>query len=101
MEGAHLAIYDPKVTVAQIHADLGIDETNTQVRIHKDAYAAADKAHAIALLTEWDELREDQTDYRKIFDSMEKPAFFFDGRNLVDLEALREIGFEAHGIGKP
>lgn len=100
-EGAHLAIFDPKVTEAQIHADLGIDSATTQVSIHTDAYSAADKAHAIALLTEWDILREDQTDYGKVFDSMEKPAFFFDGRNLVDLEALRKIGFEAHGIGKP
>jgi UDPglucose 6-dehydrogenase len=100
-EGAHLAIFDPKVTTAQIHQDLGIDKSNTQVTIHEDLYSAADKAHAIALLTEWDVLREDQTDYTRIFNSMEKPAFFFDGRNLVDLEALRAIGFEAHGIGKP
>lgn len=32
---------------------------------------------------------------------MPKPAFLFDGRNIVDLVALRKIGFKASGIGKP
>jgi UDPglucose 6-dehydrogenase len=32
---------------------------------------------------------------------MPKPAFVFDGRNIVDLAALRKLGFRAHGIGKP
>ena len=31
---------------------------------------------------------------------MQKPAFVFDGRNLLDHAALREIGFIVHGIGK-
>jgi UDPglucose 6-dehydrogenase len=101
VEGAQLSIFDPKVSREQIFQDLGIDESTTHVTIHRDPYEAADGAHAIALLTEWDVLREDQTDYSKIFNSMEKPAFFFDGRNLTNLEKLRSIGFEAHGIGKP
>jgi len=100
-EGAHLAIHDPRVGEAQIYRDLGIDKSDTSVRVFRDPYAAAEGAHAIALLTEWDSFRTDQTDYARIFKAMEKPAFFFDGRNLVDLEMLREIGFEAHGIGKP
>ena len=39
-------------------------------------------------------------DFKKIYDEMHQPAFLFDGRNLLDLEALREIGFEASGVGK-
>ena len=101
VEGAQLSIFDPKVSREQIVRDLGIDESTTQITIHRDPYEAAEGAHAIALLTEWDVLREDQTDYSRIFAAMEKPAFFFDGRNLLDLEKLRSIGFEAHGIGKP
>jgi UDPglucose 6-dehydrogenase len=31
---------------------------------------------------------------------MQKPAFFFDGRNLLDLAQLRATGFQAFGIGK-
>jgi len=100
-EGAHLAIFDPKVTPAQIYHDLGLDADTDRISICPDPYEAADQAHAIAVLTEWDCLKEDQMDYQRVFDSMEKPAFFFDGRNLVDLEALRKIGFESSGIGKP
>ena len=40
-------------------------------------------------------------DYEKIFKNMQQPAFVFDGRNLLDLNRLRTIGFEAYGIGKP
>ena len=32
---------------------------------------------------------------------MSKPAFIFDGRNLLDHAKLRKIGFEVHAIGKP
>lgn len=100
-EGAELAIFDPQVSHEQILRDLGLEAGSPGVTLHREPYEAANGAHAIALLTEWDSLREDQTDYARIFASMEKPAFFFDGRNLVDLEVLRAIGFEAHGIGKP
>ncbi|MEX0330315.1 MAG: UDP-glucose 6-dehydrogenase [Puniceicoccaceae bacterium] len=100
-EGAKLAIHDPKVGREQICRDLGIDLDTDRVETHPDPYSAADNAHAIAILTEWDAFKMDQTDYKRIFASMEKPAFIFDGRNLVELAALRNLGFEAHGIGKP
>ena len=100
-EGAELAIFDPQVSHEQILLDLGLEASSPGVTLHREPYEAANGAHAIALLTEWDSLREDETDYARIFASMEKPAFFFDGRNLVDLEVLRAIGFEAHGTGKP
>lgn len=64
-----------------------------------DPYSACVGAHAIAILTEWDEFKT--YDYKKIFDSMAKPAFIFDGRHIVDEEALRAIGFEVYCIGKP
>jgi UDPglucose 6-dehydrogenase len=100
-EGAKLAIYDPKVSRSQICQDLGIDENTADVTTCSDRYEAAKDAHAIAILTEWDVFRMEQTDYAKIMELMEKPAFIFDGRNLVDLAGLRKMGFEAHGIGKP
>jgi len=50
-------------------------------------------------VTEWDEFRT--LDYARIFTGMPKPAFLFDGRNIVDLAVLRKIGFQASGIGKP
>ena len=63
------------------------------------AYDACDGAHALAVLTEWDEFKE--LDYEKIYKKMAKPAFVFDGRNVLDHAALRKIGFEVHAIGKP
>ncbi len=103
-EQAHLAIYDPKVSEDQIRVDLKQREVlrdgrlNDLVVIEQDPYAAAREAHAILILTEWEEFRA--LDFQRIYDGMYKPAFLFDGRNILDLEALRAIGFEARGIGK-
>ena len=63
-----------------------------------DPYAAAAGAHAVAVLTEWDIYRT--LDYQRIFDSMVKPAFIFDGRNILDHQALHAIGFNVYSIGK-
>lgn len=104
-EQAHLSIYDRKVTAAAIFKDLDEPETlpdgepNPLVQVAPDPYEAAQGAHAIAILTEWDEFKA--LDWQRIYDSMAQPAFVFDGRNILDLEALRAIGFEAMGIGKP
>lgn len=45
--------------------------------------------------------QSDKLDYKKIYDSMLKPAFLFDGRNLVNHQEMRDIGFVTFGIGKP
>ena len=103
-EQAHLAIYDPKVPAVEIFRDLGIPEKladgkpNPAVTICSDAYAATDGAHAVAVLTEWDEFKS--LDFERIFARMMKPASIFDGRNILDLKKLRAIGFKASGIGK-
>ena len=65
----------------------------------EDPYSAAKGAHCIALMTEWDEYRS--LDYQKIYDSMEKPAFLFDGRNHLDHQQLFDIGFDVYPLGKP
>lgn len=57
------------------------------------------ESHAIGVLTEWDEFRN--YDYQKIYDSMVKPAFIFDGRNILDHQKLRDIGFIVYALGKP
>jgi len=62
------------------------------------AYEAAEGAHALAVVTEWDEFK--QLDYAKIFAKMAKPAFVFDGRNILDLPLLASLGFRTYGIGK-
>lgn len=97
-EQAHIAIYDPQVSEAQIRRDLQLTEDDASVTICKDAYAATKDAHAVLILTEWDEFKG--LDFQKIYDQMNLPAFLFDGRNIIDLSRLRKIGFEAYDIGR-
>ena len=77
---------------------LGKGVENPLLTIATDAYEAAKGAHALAVATEWDEFKA--LDFQRIYDAMSKPAFIFDGRNILDLEKLRAIGFRASGIGK-
>ncbi len=99
-EHAKVSVYDPKVPADEIKADtLGKGVENPRLTIAKDAYEACAGAHAIAIVTEWDEFKT--LDFAKIYAAMPKPAFLFDGRNIVDLATLRKIGFKASGIGKP
>ena len=83
------------------HREIGDDVVvcGLQVSLPPDPYECAKGCHAIAVMTEWDEFKT--LDYKKIYDSMAKPAFLFDGRNIVDAAALREIGFTVYSIGKP
>jgi len=94
-ERAVLVITDPKA-LENARADL--EDVNGNVAFEEDPYKAAEGAHAIALLTEWDLYRN--LDYERIFRSMVQPAFIFDGRNILDHERLHEIGFNVFAIGK-
>ena len=101
-ERAFVAVFDPKVTTATIANELasaGVSVAEAAVEVSSDAYAAAKGAHAIVIATDWPEFAN--LDWRSIFDACAKPAFVFDGRNILDLAALRHIGFECVGIGKP
>lgn len=98
-EHANVCVYDPKVAADEIVADvLGKGQANPRLTVAQDAYAACAGAHAVAIVTEWDEFKT--LDYARIFAGMPKPACLFDGRNIVDLAALRRLGFKAYGIGK-
>lgn len=102
-ENACIAVYDPKVSRNQVLADLdylgtrSADANLNGIETAADAYEACKNAHAIAVLTEWDEFKD--LDWHRIFDDMTKPAFVFDGRNLLDADKLRSIGFVYYGIG--
>ena len=103
-EEAQIHVYDPKVTEQQMLADL--DYLNTRsaeanqkhLTVHQDAYNALDGAHGVAVLTEWDAFKT--YDWQKIYDRMQKPAFVFDGRGVLDHAVLEQIGFEVYTIGK-
>lgn len=106
-EGANLSIFDPQVEARQVFRDLNhhriLPDGRVSDRVHiaDSACEACDGAHALVILTEWDAFTAEELDYLQIYRSMEKPAFIFDGRNILDLAQMRRIGFEAHGIGKP
>lgn len=100
-EQANLAIYDPKVAASQIYFDLEADEGSERrerIELTDSAYVAAKGAHALAVLTEWDVFAE--LDFERIYEGMMKPAFLFDGRNVLDHEKLRAIGFKVYAIGR-
>ncbi len=95
-EQAQVVITDPE---ALDNARLDVAAVGGGVQFVDDPYAAADGCHAIAVMTEWADFKT--LDYGKIYASMQKPAFIFDGRNILDHDALYEIGFNVFPIGKP
>jgi UDPglucose 6-dehydrogenase len=103
-ELAQIHVFDPKVKPQQIHHDLDYLQSRSSIEnkenlsIASNPYEACKNAHAIAVLTEWDEFKS--YDWQKIFDSMLKPAFIFDGRNVLDSKEMEKIGFQYNGIGQ-
>jgi len=102
-EQAEIVIYDPKVTEEQIFADLEYlgtrsdKENRALVTVVNSSKAACEDAHAVALLTEWDEFKT--LDWQAIYDYMLKPAFLFDGRRILDKANLKKIGFDLYVLG--
>jgi UDPglucose 6-dehydrogenase len=108
-EGAKVHIYDPQVEESQIFDDISqpdvhgegakdMEKVKKFVKVHKDAFSAVEKADAIIICTEWDEFKT--MDYQKVFSLMNKPAFIFDGRLILDTKKLKDIGFQVQVIGK-
>jgi UDPglucose 6-dehydrogenase len=98
-EQARLAIYDPKVESSQILEDLEIKPDDRRIEICSSVAEATNEAHAMLVLTEWNEFRD--VDFAEIFNAMHKPAWVFDGRNILDMAKLRRLGFYVYSIGKP
>ena len=95
-EHAEVVVSDPQ---ALENAALDLADEKGKVSFIEDPYKAAHGCHALAIMTDWDLYRK--LDYRKIYKSMVKPAFIFDGRNIVDHRKCFEIGFNVFPIGKP
>ena len=95
-ERAALVICDPQ---ALVNARKDLAGLEGDVIYETDPYRAVDGAHAIAVITEWDVFKK--LDFEKIFAVMQKPAFVFDGRNILDHHRLFQIGFNVFPLGKP
>ena len=55
-------------------------------------------ADALVIMTEWGDYQ--RPDFEKMYTQMRKPVIF-DGRNLYELEQMRERGFIYHSVGRP
>jgi UDPglucose 6-dehydrogenase len=102
-EQAIIKVYDPKVTNTQMMSDLNYLNSRSEKEnanfLHSETnpYNALKETHAVALLTEWDEFKT--YDWQRIYDNMQKPAFVFDGRNILNQQQLEAIGFVYKAIG--
>ena len=102
-EQAEITVYDPKVSQERIYADLDYLNTRTEeenkklLKVTNNPYLACKDSHGIAILTEWDEFVT--YNWEKIYNEMQKPAFIFDGRGVLDKNLLEKIGFIYYNIG--
>lgn len=103
-EEAHVVVYDPKVSEEQVYKDLDYlgtrspEDNRRLVTVISDPYKALEAAHAVAVLTEWDEFKN--YDWVEIKEQMMKPAFVFDGRKILNRQQLDELGFDYYAIGE-
>jgi UDPglucose 6-dehydrogenase len=95
-EHAEVIISDPK---ALKNAAIDLAGIKGTVKYIEDPYRAAAGCHALVILTDWDLYQK--LDFQKIYSSMVKPAFLFDGRNIIDHKKCFAIGFNVYPIGKP
>lgn len=93
-ERADVVITDPQ---ALPNARMDLKDTGG-IAYEADPYKASSGCDAIALMTEWKTYAG--LDYTRIYETMTKPAFIFDGRNILDHRSLYETGFNVFRIGK-
>jgi len=103
-ENAEITVYDPKVKAKKVYADLDYlgtrspEENRRLVTVVTNPIEAVNEAHAVAVLTEWDEFIT--YDWDKIYHNMLKPAFLFDGRRILDKEKMTNKGFKFFKLGE-
>ena len=106
-EHAEVVITDPQA-LPNARLDLASVMSTTDVTLSQsrgasisfidDPYEAAAGCDAIAVMTEWELYCT--LDYERIYNSMNKPAFLFDGRDILDHRRCYDIGFNVYPIGK-
>ena len=103
-EQATVVVYDPKVSNIKMQSDINYlntrtkDENKEGLMTVASPYEALKDTHAVAIMTEWDEFKD--YDWEKIYNDMKKPAFIFDGRNILEKSKMESIGFEYYAIGQ-
>ena len=74
------------------------DRFDERIVQYDNVTEAVRDAHAIVINTEWDEFIT--LDYASFYPIMKKPAYIFDGRNILDEKAIPKLGFTYCRIGK-
>jgi len=103
-EEAEVYVYDPKVSESQMLKDLDYlntrlsEENRNRLRKVADVEQAVADAHAVAILTEWDEFKS--YDWKGLSQQMIKPGFIFDGRNILEMKGEEGQGVYITGIGR-
>lgn len=90
-EGAHVKAYDPE-GMKNVRAVIG-----DKIEYCVDEYHAAEQVDAIFIMTEWPIFRT--PDFEKL-STLLKNKVIFDGRNLYDPEAMKEMGYIYYSIGR-
>ena len=91
-EGVQVQAFDPRAS------QTAAGELPSSTRIVDDPVEASAEAHALVLLTEWEEIIN--ADWKEIALCMRPPRFVFDGRNCLSPQTMEMIGFEYHSVGR-
>mgnify|MGYP001406244458 CR=1 FL=1 len=97
----NIEIYDPKVQEQQVNLDLSnlnTDYNRSLVNFIHEPFLNISNYSTIAIMTEWDEFKN--FDWELVYKKIKKPAFIFDGRNILNLETINNIGFNYFGLGR-
>ena len=99
--GISIDIYDPKVSGFQINSDL-LDMNDkydlNKINVFSDEEIEYEKYNIILITTEWDEFIN--YEWHKIYNTIKKPAYIFDGRNILDMNLMKKLGFNYIGVGR-
>ena len=96
-----LDIYDPKVKESQVKFDLSEinpDYDESLINFLENPFVNISQYNVIVILTEWDEFVD--YDWKGIYSKIKKPAYIFDGRNILNVSKISEIGFNYIGLGR-
>jgi UDPglucose 6-dehydrogenase len=91
-EGAKVCAYDPEA-MTNVRNLIG-----HKITYSADQYSTLDDADGLIIATEWNEFRT--PDFEKI-ESLLKQKSIFDGRNVFDVDQMKQKGFHYVSIGRP
>jgi len=100
-ENIEIDIYDPKVKKSCVENDLSNlnpDYDKSMVNYINKPFLNISDYNIISIMTEWDEFIV--YDWKKIYKNIKKPAYIFDGRNILNSELIKKLGFNYSGIGR-